>query len=209
MRQEERKDFDKEAAQWETPDRIKLGNDVAEAVMREVELNKDMDVLDFGCGTGLVILRLQPFVRTITGADSSKGMLDVLERKVRERQLANVRTQFLDIDAGGNVSGSYDLIVSSMTVHHVPDTGALFRQWSGILRPDGKICFADLDAEDGSFHADRTGVFHFGFERAKLKELLAECGFRDLRDMTAATIVRNAEGQGKKFPVFLMTGRKR
>jgi SAM-dependent methyltransferase len=96
-----------------------------------------------------------------------------------------------------------------MTLHHVPDTVALFRQWYGLLRPGGRVCFADLDAEDGSFHGDNTGVFHLGFDREKLKELLQETGFRDLRDTTATTMDRDVEGKGKrKFPVFLIIGKK-
>ena len=58
--------------------RVKLATDVAGAVSAEVRLAADMDVLDFGCGTGLLALQLQPYVRSITGVDSSQGMLDVL-----------------------------------------------------------------------------------------------------------------------------------
>ena len=60
---------------------------MATAIMSEVQLNGDMDVLDFGCGTGLVTLQLQPRVRTITGADTSHAMLDVLKAKIAERKL--------------------------------------------------------------------------------------------------------------------------
>ena len=34
-----------------------------------------MDALDFGCGTGLVTLKLQPFIHSITGVDGSQGMI--------------------------------------------------------------------------------------------------------------------------------------
>ena len=80
MKSDERKDFDKEAATWDqNPGRVKLADDVADTIIREIHPAGDMDVLDFGCGTGLVTLRLQPFVNTITGADCSKGMLGVLQ----------------------------------------------------------------------------------------------------------------------------------
>ncbi len=53
----ERRDFDKEAAQWDANTfRVRLAQEVSAAMMRELKLNKDMTVLDFGCGTGLVTL---------------------------------------------------------------------------------------------------------------------------------------------------------
>ena len=210
MKTEERRDFNKEAAQWDAnPGRVKLATDVAEAIIRETAPTRDMDVLDFGCGTGLVTLRLQPLVRTITGADSSEGMLGVLEVKVASQSLANVLTQHVDFEKGDRVHGAFHLIVSSMTLHHVPDTAALFRQWHELLVSGGRVCFADLDAEDGSFHGDNTGVFHLGFDRDRLKALLLGAGFHDIRDTTAATMMKDVEGKGKRaFPVFLITARK-
>jgi ubiquinone/menaquinone biosynthesis C-methylase UbiE len=209
MKAEERRDFDKEAEQWnQNVGRIKLANDVADAIIRTVNPGKNMDVLDFGCGTGIVTLRLQSYVRSIVGVDSSKGMLSVLQGKVAQQKLANVHTQLVDFEVGGSIAGTYDLIVSSMTVHHVPDTGVLFNIWYGLLKPGGLVCFADLDTEDGSFHRDNTGVFHFGFDREKLKSLLYKSGFRDIRDKTAATVVRDVEGGTKKeFSVFLIEAR--
>lgn len=71
MKGREKRDFDKAAATWdEDPRRVKLAEDVAAAILREAVLSKDMDALDFGCGIGLVTLKLQPYVRSITGADS-------------------------------------------------------------------------------------------------------------------------------------------
>ncbi len=207
---EQRKDFDIEAAQWDAnPGRVKLADDVADAINREAAPSRDMDVLDYGCGTGLVTLRLQPNVRTITGADSSQGMLGVLQGKVRSRGLTNVQTWLVDFEKGGRVEGAYHLIVSSMTMHHVKDTGGLIRQWYDVLLPGGQVAAADLDTEDGSFHGDNTGVFHFGFDRDALKKLMQQAGFHDVRSVTASTMIREIAGGGKRaFPVFLIVGRK-
>jgi SAM-dependent methyltransferase len=210
MQPAEKRDFNKEAAQWDAnPGRVKLANEVADAIIREAAPANSMDVLDFGCGTGLVTLRLQPLVRTIIGVDSSPGMLGVLDGKIRAQELKNVETRYVDFDKGELIEGKFDLIVSSMTLHHVPDTARLFKQWHDLLLPGGLLCFADLDAEDGSFHGDNTGVFHRGFDRDHLKKLLLATGFRDVRDTTATAMVREVEGKGDKaFPVFLIMARK-
>ena len=204
------RDFDKEAAAWdENPGRVKLAAGVAAAIIREARPAKDMDALDFGCGTGLVTLGVQPWVRTITGADSSRGMLSVLEGKVKQQGLGNVKTQLVDFEHGGGVEGKFHLILSSMTMHHVKDTAALFAKWHELLLPGGLVAAADLDAEDGSFHGDNTGVFHLGFDRETLKKLLTDAGFRDVRAVTASTMAKDIPGKGKReFPVFLLLGRK-
>ncbi len=204
----ERRDFDKEAATWdEDPGRAKLANDVADAIIRAVKPAPHMDALDLGCGTGLLTLRLQPLVRTILGVDSSRGMLAVLEAKARAQGLPNVQARFVDLERGEELEGEFHLVVSSMALHHVPDTAALFKRLHALTRPGGVLAVADLDQEDGSFHSDNTGVAHFGFDRLRLKGLIEQAGFHASRDTTAATVVKETAGQGpREFPVFLITG---
>ncbi len=206
MKAEEKKDFDKEAAAWdENPGRVKLANDVVDAIIREVRPSSAMDALDYGCGTGLVTLRLQPLVRTIIGADSSSGMLGMLQAKTVRQHLTNVQTRLLDLEQGGAVEGKFHLVVSSMTLHHVQDTARLFKQWHELLLPGGVLAVADLDTEDGSFHGDNTGVRHLGFDRQYLGGLLRNAGFTSIRDTTAATMKREVAGGGSRsFPVFLI-----
>ncbi len=208
MSSEQKRDFDKEAAAWdEDPGRVKLANDVADAIVGAVKPSRVMDALDFGCGTGLVTLRLQPLVRTILGVDSSRGMLAVLEEKARAQGLSNVRAQFVDFENGEELGGRFHLVVSSMALHHVPDTAGLLKQLHTCMRPGGMLAVADLDREDGSFHSDNTGVVHFGFDRGHLKGLLDETGFHDVRDVTAATVVKEIAEKGtREFPVFLIMG---
>ena len=205
-----RQRFDALAAEWDqNPGRVRLAHAVADAMLREVAPTGREDVLDVGCGTGLVTLRLQPAVRSITGVDASPGMLAVLQAKVQAAGLANVRTLQVDPDRGESVPGTFDLVVSSMMLHHVRDTAPMLRAWFDLLRPGGALALADLDREDGSFHADPTGVHHLGFERADLAATLADAGFTDVRDGTATTLERPQEdGSVRRYPVFLIVARR-
>ena len=211
MNTEVRKDFNKEAAAWDSnPGRVKLAHDVGAAIINAIKLTKNMEVIDFGCGTGLLTLKLQPFVKNITGVDNSPGMLGMLESKVEAHQLANVRTQHVDFEKGHRIDGLYDLIVSSMVLHHIPESLAVFKEWFSLLRPNGQVCFADLDSEDGGFHGDNTGVHHLGFDRAHLKQLLLEAGFSDVHDTTATTMIKEKDPQTKlEFPIFLITATRK
>lgn len=206
----EKRDFDQAAASWdERPQRVKLAKDVADAVIRLGGVQPTMDVLDFGCGTGLLTLQLQPLVHSITGVDSSRGMLEILNGKISGRKLANARTVLCDLDNGDLLPGKYDLVVSSMTMHHIPEIAPLLAHFYQVLAPGGCLCVADLDDEGGRFHGDNTGVFHFGFQRDALRSWFAEAGFVDMVDDTAAEIVKDDDaGAPARFSVFLMTGRK-
>jgi cyclopropane fatty-acyl-phospholipid synthase-like methyltransferase len=197
--------FDEAAATWdEEPGRVKLARAVADAIARQIQLSADMDVLDFGCGTGLLTLALLPHVHSVTGADASSGMIDVLRGKLQAQKLGNVETILLDPGAPLSLDARFHLIVSSMALHHVADLGPLFARFYEQLRPGGQVALADLDREDGSFHEDSRGVFHLGFERDDVAAHLAGAGFVDL-GFTTATIMQKAKGS---YPIFLATGRR-
>lgn len=206
----EKKDFDKEAASWDQESRrVKLAQDVADAMLEELHLTTDMDVMDFGCGTGLLTLRLQPLVRSITGVDSSPGMLEVLKGKIQASAFPNVTIHCLALEEGGTIEGRYHAIVSSMTLHHIPDVEDIMRRLYEVTLPGGYLCIADLDLDDGQFHPDPQGVLHNGFDREAMRRVFHQTGYVQVRDRTAAEVVRRArDGQTKRFNIFLMIGQK-
>ena len=91
-----------------------------------------------------------------------------------------------------------------MTLHHVADVPALFRQFARHLRPGGQVALADLDEEDGSFHETAVGIHHCGFSREQIKAWLEDSGFQEIH-LETATVIRK---EGKDYPVFLATARR-
>jgi len=205
-----KRNFDIEAAAWdEEPRRVQLAKDLFRAISEEVVLNPSMDALDFGCGTGLVTLQLSARVGHVKGVDSSQGMLDVLERKIQSYPIENVMTRRVDLDCGDVLDGLYDLVVTTMTLHHIREVMPLIEQFARVLKLGGRLCIADLDVEDGAFHGNNEGVFHLGFDRCVLRDSLSKAGIIDINDRTAAAVVKpDATGKMKTFNVFLMTGRR-
>lgn len=200
--------FDEEAASWDDkPHRHKLAADIFKAIREAIAFTENMHVLDFGCGTGLVALQLAGKVGKITGADSSRGMLEVFREKAKRATLDNVDTLHLGPEERIMSSDRYDVIVSSMTLHHIRNVEQLLRDFQKLLRPGGIVALADLDSDDGQFHQDKAGVFHQGFDRGQLKCMLADAGFSSMVDCTAGQVTRPAADTGamRTFTVFLIT----
>jgi ubiquinone/menaquinone biosynthesis C-methylase UbiE len=204
------RDFNRDAADWdEQPGRIKLADGLFAALTREVQLTEELDVFEFGCGTGLITMRVQPWVRTIVGADSSEGMLEQLGRKIAAAQATNVETRLLDTAKGDRLEGQFDLVVISMVLHHVPVPGEIFTQFYRILRPGGRLAILDLESEDGTFHNDPTGVFHNGFDQAALGQELVAAGFSVPAFTRAMNYAKEqATGAPRIYPIFLAVALK-
>jgi ubiquinone/menaquinone biosynthesis C-methylase UbiE len=206
----EKRDFDKESASWdENPARVKLAHDVAYAILNQIVLTRGMDIMDFGCGTGLLTFQFLPFVRSVIGVDSSRGMLDIFNMKASKLKLNNVKAALIDLDMDDTLAGNYNLILSNMTLHHIKEIKPLFDQFYRITAPDGYLCIADLDLDNGQFHGDNAGVFHFGFDRDFLRGVFTRAGYKHVSDIDAAEVVKpDRDGEMKRFTVFLITGQK-
>jgi len=200
--------FDERAKTWDDdPARIARAEAVAQGIRNAVSLTKHMTSFEYGCGTGLLSFALQPFLKHLTLADSSSGMLAVLQQKIAAQKADNIAFMKLDLTADAVPPERFDLVVTLMTLHHIPDTGKILRDFYLLLKCPGYLCVADLDKEDGSFHGpDFQG--HKGFVRQDLMDMAGQAGFQNIRINTILTISKET-GQGRKdFPLFLMAAEK-
>ena len=194
------RDFDAVAGNWdEEPRRVKVATEVAAAISTTLNLSNAWDALDMGCGTGLVTLALAPQLGSITGIDSSGAMLGKLVEKVKASGITNVKTALCDLSVGELPEGTFHLIISAMTLHHIKDPETLLSSIRSRLYPGGWVAFADLEAEDGSFHDDPTGIFHHGFSRTELTRLLENSGYVSI-SITEATTMQKGD---RTYPVLL------
>ncbi|MFT5503889.1 MAG: cyclopropane fatty-acyl-phospholipid synthase-like methyltransferase [Gammaproteobacteria bacterium] len=198
------KDFFEHKANIYDGDNNRVSNveNIANSVIANVTLEQKMHLMDFGSGTGLLLERIAPYVRKITAIDISKSMNDQLDRK---RSSIGCDVDILEINlASTDISEKFDGIISSMTMHHVKDVGPMFVKFFSLLNDDGFIAISDLDKEDGSFHAEDTGVHHSGFDRDAIAAEAKQAGFHDVK-IVDASVVHKPNGE---FPVFLLTARK-
>ena len=197
-------DFDARAATWdEDPRKRSRAAAVADAIRAAIPLSSDWTALEYGTGTGLLSFALKVDLAEITLADSSSGMLEVAERKVREAEAAHMQVMPLDLTNDPLPAERYDLLFSMMTLHHIADTAEILGKFTEMLKPGGWLALADLDAEDGSFHGPDIDVHH-GFERDHLAGLMAAAGLSRVGITTCFEIDRGTDS----YPVFLAVGKR-
>ena len=202
--QEKQEDlFAHKSKSWDmSSKRVQNAKSIAELIVKNIDLDKKMELMDFGAGTGLLSYFVAPFVGKIVAVDNSPSMLKEFETKC---DAFACETEIVEKDMNSEtLDRKFDGIISSMTIHHLEDTIALFRKLYEMLKDGGFIAIADLDSEDGSFHSDNAGVFHHGFDREALQAIAEEVGFRDVHFDTASTIKK----PHRDFTVFLMTAKK-
>ena len=182
--------------------RVKNAKSIADLIVKNIDFRDTMDIMDLGAGTGLLSYFVAPHVAKIIAVDNSPSMLEEFKSKASE---FDSETEVIEADiAKEELNRSFDGIISSMTIHHVEETKALFSKLYNMLNENGFIAIADLDSEDGSFHSDNTGVHHHGFERNELEKLAREVGFKNIKFDLASTI----DKPHCTFTVFLMTAVK-
>lgn len=200
--------FDSKAREWDSnPVFQDRAHRIADAIRASVPLNTSMAALDYGCGTGLLSFPLKDELGRITLKDTSTGMLDVLREKIAGQGVTNMTVKQTDLTSDPLPDERYDLIYSSMTLHHIPDTDHILEVFHNLLNPGGALCIADLDKEDGSFHGEGFDVHH-GFDRAELAAKARHAGFAEIGFSTVFEIVKQQEGGERAYPVFLMVARK-
>ena len=194
---------DKSKGWDENSKRVKGAKAIADAIVKNIDLNDAMHIMDFGAGTGLLSYCLADKVAKVTAMDNSPSMLEVFHEKASDFPC---ETEVMELDLSQDISTDlvFDGIVSSMTIHHLEDTEDMLRKMYGMLPDGGFIALADLDSEDGTFHSDNTGVFHFGFNRDELVSVAKKVGFKEVHIETSNTINK----PHKSFSVFLLTGKK-
>ena len=182
--------------------RVKNAKSIAEKIIQKINLKPSMKVMDFGAGTGLLSYFIAPYVEIVVAVDNSPSMLEKFKEKAPEFAC---QTKVMQLDlAQEDIAEQFDGIISSMTIHHLENTQALFEKLYAMLHEGGFIAIADLDCEDGSFHSDNTGVFHFGFNRVVLEKIAQKVGFKEIYFEQASTIQKPHQ----EFTVFLMTAMK-
>ncbi len=182
--------------------RVRNVHNIADGILKNINYTKDMELMDFGSGTGLLTIQIAPYVKKITAIDMSPSMNETL---LENKHQVDCELDIIELDLSKeSVDKKFHGIISSMTLHHVEDIVELFEKFYTMLEDNGTIALSDLYTENGTFHSEDTGVFHFGFEENFIIQCAKKANFKDIK-CEQVSVAKKPKGE---YPIFLLTAIK-
>ena len=146
----------------------------------------DMEVLEFGCGTGTTAISHAPYVKHIQAIDISSKMLEIAEGKADAKNVNNVTFKRAAIDGSGFADQSLDVVLGFSILHLLDNMDEVIAGVYKMLKPGGLFvsstaCIGDtmnffkIVAPIGKFF--RLMPLVKVFTRKELEDSLTDAGF--------------------------------
>ena len=116
----------------------------AERLLRLAAPRGSERAIDVACGPATLARIFAPQVRWIGGLDLTPAMLERARREAAERQLSNfcaIRGNVLQMPFR---DATFDLVMTSYSIHHLPDAASAIGEISRVLKPGGKFALLDM-----------------------------------------------------------------
>ncbi len=108
----------------------------------------DMEVLEFGCGTGSTAIIHAPYVQHIKAIDFSSEMIEIAKGKVEDQDISNVTFEQLTIEELEVEECSYDAVLGLNILHLLANKEKIIAKVYKMLKPGGifvtsTVCLGD------------------------------------------------------------------
>ena len=163
--------FNHRAESFDSPKNQSLADLVNAEIKQQVSELSTKSILDFGGGTGLIALPLAKQAKSVTLVDIAEKMLEQARIKVKNQKLENLHLIQQDLLLKP-LEQTYDLIIVSRVLHHMPHLDSSLAMFQEHLTPGGQLFIADYTVPDGENH---------GFIISELEETLKNHGFSDIQ----------------------------
>jgi len=97
----------------------------------------DMEVLEFGCGTGSTAIAHAPYVKHIHATDISSKMIDIAQRRAAAEKVGNVTFETLTIEELDVPDQSLHAVLGMSILHLLEDKEEAIAKVYTMLRPGG------------------------------------------------------------------------
>ena len=143
---------------------------------------KPLDVLDLGCGTGLMGEQLRPIAKKLCGVDISSNMLTKAERRaIYDELICEDIIKFLS-----SHSQTYDLVVAADVFVYFGDLTRVFELVPRVFRHQGYFCFSVEATNESEYVLRTTGRYQHSVEY--LRRLAKNYGF--VLDVIDSSVLR-------------------
>jgi len=165
---------------------------VLEQIRAAIKPTRMMNLLDLGCGPGIVTAAMAPDVREAVAYDLTPEMLDKAKQRCQEAGLKNVRFELGSAEHLPFPDESFDSVVTRLTIHHFLDPRRVMKEVVRVTRRNGKVVVADVvsseNDEEAALHnaletlRDPTHVQMLSY--SAMMELIQSAGLRMTSNVT-------------------------
>ncbi len=159
-----------------------------------------LEVVDFGCGTGVLSVALARWAKRVVAIDNNRDALAKAKERALREKLKNIQFVQEDLHALSLPSGKKDLVVLSQSLHHVVEPKKVLSEAARLLKGGGRVVVLELMPHREGWVKERLGHQHLGFDPDWLERALEDAGFSRLTRDT------HARDGASPFRVFLLTG---
>ena len=117
-----------------------------EQILNQLEIESDIIVADFGCGSGGWVLPLAQKIEDgmVYAVDILQEPIDALKAKASSLSLSNIKTILSNVEKDVKIQDeSCDLVLMTNLLFETEDKSAVMEQGKRILKPGGKILIVD------------------------------------------------------------------
>ncbi|MBN2587393.1 MAG: ArsR family transcriptional regulator [Candidatus Fermentibacteraceae bacterium] len=153
-------------------------------------------VLDAGCGSGDMVLRILRSGMSVIGVDQSQEMLSQAGKKIGSDWGGNsVELRLGSAEHLPVADSSVDGILAHMLLHHLSEPSEFFTEAARVCREGGRCSVVELAPHEASDLKRMQGDLWPGLDRGEVRDWMVSAGFVDIHEIAA--------GDGR---VFILSG---
>jgi len=119
-------------------------------IQSQIDLS-DMNILDIGCGGGILAESLSEKGANVTGLDASKKTIQIAKNHAKEKRLS-IDYKNMSLDEYIKTSKTkFDAIICFELIEHVPDQIKLIQDISSVCKKDAKLFMSTINRNIVSF----------------------------------------------------------
>ncbi|MCH2174541.1 MAG: metalloregulator ArsR/SmtB family transcription factor [Lentisphaeria bacterium] len=202
-RKHESQDFARESAsEWDDIG-AELHSSFAVMIALSQLTKQDLDLIDFGTGSGILLPVLSQFSKNVFAVDHSQEMLSQAKDKCESQGLSNVQFVQSDIDQlPNNLSKVGDCGLMHFVLHQLARPQYSLRQASECLKQGGRLVVVDLFKHEDDTAQQKYGSRWMGFDQEQLYDWLETAGLGEIKFYPL-----NKDRDGR--PLFIASGVKK
>ncbi len=194
--------FESIANIYDTRDRTRIAGIIADTVRTYIIDGGEKTAIDYGCGTGLVGLRLLNDFRSVLFVDAAHNMIEQVRQKIADMKADNAAVLCCDLEKERKDGLRADYVILAQTLLHIKEVKPILSSLFEVLNQGGHLLVVDFNKNEAIVSSE----VHNGFDRNSLADILLDIGFTE-----AESIIFHSENgifMGQDASLFILDAMK-